>query len=302
MSVFINPLSDFGFKRIFGKEGRSEEFLIDFLNELFHDDPVLSNIVSIKYKNVEKSRNHEDDKAIQYDLYCETNTGHRFIVEMQRQNKRNFRDRVTYYLSRAISDQGLHTKEGESWEFDLIPVVGVFITNFVVPGLEPKLLVHGKFLDPDSGETVLDKVRCTFIQLRQFNKDASECKTGFDKWIYILKNMETLQDIPFKTKKDRIFERLAELGKVAKLNEEERIQYDRDLKWARDYNAEMKYAREMAAEEGRAEGLAEGRAEGREEGRAEEKLMTAKNLKTLGVDLETISKATGLTEEEMNSL
>jgi Uncharacterized conserved protein len=45
-----------------------------------------------------------------------------------------------------------------------------------------------------------------------------------------------------------------------------------------------------------------GRAEGRAEGERDEKLRNAKNLKTLGVDVETISKATGLTKEEIESL
>ena len=41
---------------------------------------------------------------------------------------------------------------------------------------------------------------------------------------------------------------------------------------------------------------------GRAEGERNEKLRGAKNLKALGVDVETISKATGLTKEEIESL
>ena len=53
---------------------------------------------------------------------------------------------------------------------------------------------------------------------------------------------------------------------------------------------------------GREEGVAEGREEGRAEGRAEEKIETARNFKQLGVDLETIAKATGLSVEEIKNL
>ena len=59
-------------------------------------------------------------------------------------------------------------------------------------------------------------------------------------------------------------------------------------------------------EKGRAEGLEKGRAEGlekgRAEGQAEGKKSVARNLKALGLDVHSISSATGLSEEEINNL
>ena len=98
--TYIDLLSDYGFKNTFGKENYSEDFLIDFLNELFSDEPDYKDIVAIKYRNVEKTQNTQRDKSVRYDLICETDRGHRFIVEMQRCNKVNFKDRVTYYVAR----------------------------------------------------------------------------------------------------------------------------------------------------------------------------------------------------------
>lgn len=297
-SKYIDLLSDLGFKKIFGKEGVSEEFLIDFLNELFHDDPELRNIVSIRYKNGEKSPNHVEEKASHYDIFCETDTGHRFIVEMQKQNKLHFRDRVTYYMSRDIVEQGIGARTSGGWNYDLIPVVGVFLTAFFVEGLDKKLVVHGRFVDPSTGKTVLDKMRCVFIQLSAFNKSADECESGFDKWIYVLKNMEKLQDIPFATYKNRIFERVAATSRVATLSEAERMQYDRELKWVRDYNAEMEYARHI----GEQKGIAEGRAEGIAEGRAETSLEIARRMKESGMTVEQIAEFTGLPVEKVKAL
>jgi len=54
--------------------------------------------------------------------------------------------------------------------------------------------------------------------------------------------------------------------------------------------------------EGRAEGLAEGRAEGLAEGRAEGILSTARNLKAMGLSMEDISSATGLSKEDIVKL
>ncbi|MDR1923016.1 MAG: hypothetical protein LBQ66_01480, partial [Planctomycetaceae bacterium] len=59
---------------------------------------------------------------------------------------------------------------------------------------------------------------------------------------------------------------------------------------------------ETARIEGNAKGWTEGEAKGRAEGRAEGKIETARNLKRLGVDNETISKATGLSVLEIDRL
>ena len=110
--------------------------------------------------------------------------------------------------------------------------------------------------------------------------------------------METLQEIPFKTYKDRIFERLGELSRTSNLSDEEREQYDDYLKWARDHNAELRYEREERLKAGRREG----RLEGLKAGRQEEKLTIARNLLSMGMSSQEVSKATGLSESELKSL
>jgi predicted transposase/invertase (TIGR01784 family) len=55
---------------------------------------------------------------------------------------------------------------------------------------------------------------------------------------------------------------------------------------------------ERGLEKGRAEGLEKGRAEGQAEG----KKSVARNLKALGLDVHSISSATGLSEGEINNL
>ena len=54
--------------------------------------------------------------------------------------------------------------------------------------------------------------------------------------------------------------------------------------------------------EGRAEGMAEGRAEGRAEGMSQRSLEIARNLLSLGLPVDQITQATGLTEEEIELL
>ena len=76
---YVNPFTDFGFKKIFGEEA-SKPLLIDFLRSLLPE----TNIVSLTFKDKEKlGKSQEDRKAI-YDIYCEDNNGEKIIVELQK--------------------------------------------------------------------------------------------------------------------------------------------------------------------------------------------------------------------------
>lgn len=123
-------------------------------------------------------------------------------------------------------------------------------------------------------------------------------------WIYIIKNMEKLKEMPF-VDKNPVFRMLAEIGDLRKLTPEERELYDEDIKVMRDLYATQKWEEEqkrMEIEKGRAEGREQGRAEGREQGRAEGKLEIAKNLLAMGIPMDKVVQASGLTEEQISAL
>ncbi|WP_317518654.1 PD-(D/E)XK nuclease family transposase [Segatella hominis] len=122
----------------------------------------------------------------------------------------------------------------------------------------------------------------------------------FDCWIYIIKNMEKLKEMPF-VDKNPVFRMLAEIGDLRKLTPEERELYDEDIKVMRDLYATQKWEEEqkrMEIEKGRAEGREQGRAEGRAEG----KLEIAKNLLAMGIPMDKVVQASGLTEEQISAL
>lgn len=303
MSKFVDPFTDTGFKIIFGKENKSNEILKAFLNDLFEGQPDFDPVEKLHYLNNERSRESLEDRAIIYDIMCETQSGHRFIVEMQKQPQPYFFSRSVYYVSRAIYEQGLRglRKEKDNWNYNLIPVIGVFFCNFHVKELGNQLVQHIRLCDTATNKPAGNLMRYAFIQLPMFRKEEHECLTEFDKWIYILKNMSTMQTMPFTSHRD-IFERLASVSNVATLSPDERQQYDYDIKKSRDYYAEMGYARDTARQEGLAEGRAEGLVKGRAEGRAEEMRRIARNMKQMGIDSKTITSATGLSESELESI
>ena len=100
------------------------------------------------------------------------------------------------------------------------------------------------------------------------------------------------------------------MAEISKLTTEERIRYDAAIQWYRDNAFLLEGAEEVGLqkgmkkglEQGRAEGLEEGRAEGLEEGRLEGLKETARNLKSMGLGIADIQKATGLGEEDILGL
>ena len=305
MGKFINPFTDFGFHRIFGQEVH-KELLIDFLNQLFFGEHYIEDIT---FLNPIQTPETLDDRGIVFDVHCKDSNGNLFVVEMQTGAQPYFHDRGLYYLARAISNQG---QKGKDWKFVLQPVYGVFLLNY-------KMDVNSKFrtdvilADRENGQVFNPKFRQIYIELPRFNKEEDECETDFERWIYVLKHMDTLDRMPFKARK-AIFERLERIGSMANLTPKQRAQYEAEWKMYNDYYNTLDFAvekgmkkgmeegMEKGLQKGLEEGLQKGLQKGKAEGRQEEKHSIALNLKKLGVSIEQIAFATSLSIEEIEKL
>lgn len=285
MARFINPFTDVGFKMIFGQE-INKDLLIDFLNSLLAGE---KEIKDIRFLDKEILGNTIEDRSCIYDIYCTNKDGEQFIVEMQNRRQQNFRERALFYLSQAIVRQG---EQGSSWMFDLKAVYGIFFMNFRLDGID-KLRTDIILADRDTHEQFSDKVRYIFLQLPSFKKGEDECENDFERWMYVLKNMEVLERLPFKARKS-VFMKLEDIVDIAALSKEDRMKYDESIKVFRDNLVTEAFAKN--------EGRAEGRAEGLAEGERNERLRNARNFKNLGVSVDIISQATGLTVDEILSL
>ena len=119
----------------------------------------------------------------------------------------------------------------------------------------------------------------------------------FNCWIYIVKNMNMFEQMPF-SEKYPVFRKLAEIGDLRKLSREELELYDEDIKNMRDIYATRKFDEKRGREKGLAEGLAKGRAEGE----LSNGLKVARNLLAMGMSWTQIIQATGLTEDQLKQL
>ena len=123
LGAFINILTDFGFKFIFGN-GADPIYLISLLNAVFDGEPRIEKIIKI---DKEQPGENIQDRTIIYDVHCLTDKGETIIVEMQNRFQEYYRDRAIYYISKDIISQG---EKGQEWKFSLKPVYGVFLMNF----------------------------------------------------------------------------------------------------------------------------------------------------------------------------
>ena len=286
MGRFINPFTDVGFKLIFGRE-ITKDLLIDFLNSLLEGERTVKDL---HFLDKEKTPRFDKGRTVIYDIFCEDGQGDEFIVEMQNAPQSYFKDRAVYYLSCALAEQG---ERGLDWKFDVKPVYSVFFMNFTFEDAPHKLRTDVVLADRDEKTPFSNKVRMIFIQLPEFHKEELECRTDFERWIYILKHMDTLQRLPFQAQ-NAVFKKLEGIVSLASLSRKERKKYDSAIKAYRDYHNQMDYAREQ--------GIKEGMEKGMEKGMDEERLRNAKEFKRLGVANDIIQQATGLPLKEIEKL
>ena len=119
---YVNPFTDFGFKKIFGDE-QNKEVLIAFLNSLL---PEIHQIKTLEFQKNERLGLYDYERKAIYDLYCENEKGDKFIVELQKSRQTYFKDRALYYATFPIREQA----EKGDWNFKLTAVYCIAILDF----------------------------------------------------------------------------------------------------------------------------------------------------------------------------
>ena len=290
---YISLLTDFGFKRIFGTD-LNKDLLISFLNALFEGSHV---ITDVKYLNTEHLGDiHTERKAI-FDVYCETENGEKFIVEMQNAFQEFFKDRSLFYSTFPIREQGV---KGSDWDFHLNHVYTIALLNFDMhdPAFDRDQLSHTvKLCDTYTHKVFYDKLDFIYVEIAKFDKTVDQLSTTFEKWLYVLKNLSRLDNQP-QSLRDKVFDRLFTQAEIAKFNPRELREYEDSRKAYRD----LKNCLDTAMREGIEKGRTEGRAEGIAEGRAEGIAIAVKAMYSNGMNVDTIAATMNMTTEKVNEI
>jgi predicted transposase/invertase (TIGR01784 family) len=283
---YLNPFTDFGFKKLFGEEA-SKPLLKDFLNSLL---PLDYPIADLNFRNAEQLGTGEDQRKAVYDIYCQDTQGNYFIVEMQKSKQNFFKDRTVFYTTFPIREQA----EKGPWNYELKAVYCVGILDFVFEEdkANPDFL-HEVKLKNRHNKVFYDKYALYFIEMPKFHKIESELASQLENWLYLIKHLEEFPDVPAKFQ-HTILEQAFEIAELAHLTEDERKAYEDSLKHYRDILNIVDTARD--------EGKVEGFIEGKEVGKIEGKIESATKMKADGIPVSKISEYTGLSEEEIADL
>lgn len=291
---YINPFTDFGFKKLFGEE-LNKDLLLDFLNELLKEEQ--GQIKDLTYLKTEHLGLTESDRKAIFDLYCENERGEKFIVELQKSKQNFFKDRTVYYSTFPIREQAKRA----DWNFELKAVYTIAILDFVFDSdkNEPnKFRYDVKLQDIETNKIFYDKLTFIYLEMPKFKKSIDELSTRFEKWLYLIRNLNQLERIP-ESLRERIFEKVFETAEIAKFTPEQILSYEDSLKYYRD----LKNSLDTAREEGEAEGIIKGEqigiVKGEQIGIVKGKLEVARNMLSIGLSLEVIAQALELTEEEL---
>ena len=282
---YVNFYTDFAFKRLFGTEP-NKELLISFLNALLHGR---EEIREITYLNTEHLGTQEYDRRAVFDVYCVNEKGEHFLVEMQKGEQQFFKDRSVYYSTFAIREQA---PRGE-WNYGLKGIYTIGILNFCFNKKDSTYYHEVKLMDTATREVFYDKLTFIYLEMPKFTKTEAELSTMFDKWLYAIRNLPSLLERP-RALYEKVFQRLFEAAEIAKFDRRERYEYEESLKAYRDWFSVMETAELRGEERGHAKGL--------KEGAKQEARNIAIKMRQMGLSVEDIQKATGLSEEEIREL
>lgn len=298
-NTFINPLDDAGFKVLFGpKTGKTN--MLNFLRALL---PELG-ISEIEYLDTEQmGLSPEEGKSV-FDLSVLAGNGSRVIIEMQKTNLRYFNYRSVYYTSHAVQVQagcererqreGLIARHCEPfWNYWFPPVffIGVLVNGMGGPSRNndnAPYVREYRLLETKTGEDMGIELNYLYLCLDRFRKSAEESKDPIDRFMFSLKNISGLEEMPESFGDSREMIELYERSMMANLPTEtiHEIEVHRNMTTKNDILAALAEAREDAREKALAEGKAE----------------VARAMLKENLPVETICRVTGLSEDQVKSL
>jgi predicted transposase/invertase (TIGR01784 family) len=277
--LFINPKTDFAFKKIFGSE-RSHDILISFLNGiLYNGDPIIADLEILNPYQAPRIRGVKDTYL---DVKALLATGQTVIIEMQVLNVEGFEKRILYNAAKAYSIQ-LGT--GDKYAL-LNPVIALTITDFEM--FSEFDAVISRFVLKEK-EFLVDYPSCdlelVFVELPKFKLDLLQISSLTDKWMYFLQHTRELDAIPETMGTVPEIRQAFEVANQANLSRDELDELEHQLIFIQDQRGAIVLATKQ----------------GLEQGTRATQVAIAQNLLAV-MDDAAISKTTGLPIDEVQSL
>jgi len=283
---FLNPRTDFAFKKIFGSE-ESRDILLSFLNAILGLQAPYR-IEEVQILDPYQAPKIQGMKDTYVDVKARDEQGRWYIIEMQVLNVEGFEKRVLYNACKSYANQ---LDAGERYHL-LTDVIAVTITNFIMFKDRPEV-VHAFKLRADDGGLYGEDLQLVFAELPKFGKSEHELRDVLDKWFYFLKHAEDLRVVPPALESEPALRHALQMANRAGLTPEELDAQEKREIFIQDQRGALQKAM--------TQGLEQGRAEGRAEGEVEERLRIARSLLAI-LDDDAIAGTTGLPVETVRQL
>jgi predicted transposase/invertase (TIGR01784 family) len=281
--IFINPKTDYAFKKIFGSS-ESKEILISFLNALIYEGN--STIEDLEIINPNLPSQLADLKDTYLDVTAKLDDGTLVIIQILVLNVQYSGNRVLY---NAATTYAFQLQRGEGYRM-LKPLIALTITDFEMFRNSPNLISRFVYKEVESNLNYPeDAMNLVFIELPKFHKEASQLETLTDKWIYFMKYARILSEVPETIDSVPEIHKAFDLANQARLSREEVEVYERKEQFIHDQQGAIIKAVEEARQAARQERI------------RKETLAIARQLLSQ-LDNATIAQVTGLSVDDVQNL
>ena len=280
----ISPKLDIVFKMIFGEEG-CEKITKDLIQCVLGEK-----IDSVNLSQTPKlTGDYTDDKYSEVDVIAVVNGNTKIDIEMQMNNKSYIIKRLLSYWAKLYNKQ---LKIGDDYSELTRSICIMFVNENIEMLKDLKAFTSWKIIEEKERTTVLtNDFQLCIIELSKAKKYGTNKELA--KWIEFLDNPNGENIRNMKNKDDAIDKAVKRLEEIT-ANEELMAKIEARKKYYLDMNT----AKVVAKKEGYNEGLSKGRTEGRDEEKAE----IAKEMLKSNIDIDTISKITKLSKQEIEKL
>jgi predicted transposase/invertase (TIGR01784 family) len=292
--MFINPKTDFAFKKIFGSKN-STDILISFLNAILYQGQ--ETIASLQILDPYQAPRIKGMKDSYLDIKAILCDGRTVIIEMQVLNILGFEKRVLYNAAKAYSTQ---LNMGDDYSL-LNPIIALTITDFEMFPNSPKIISSYALREKEEFTTYSDDIELVFVELPKFDKALEELETLSDKWIYFLRYANQLDSVPTSMSAEPAIDHAFKVAQQSKLTRKEIEIVEKSQMVLHDNRNAILYAEQVGERRGEKRGEKKGLEKGLEEGGKLAKIEIARQLLDV-LDIETIAQKTGLSLEELQSL
>ena len=289
----FDPKVDYVFKILFGDEN-DKSMLISLLNAILKGKPTIKDLT---LNNTDIPKILKDNKSCKLDILATSDEGIKFNIEMQCKKTKDIINRTVYYASKLFTKD---LKENDDYNNSKVISIWIFgenVTDRTDPINEAYMTLQKT--NNEDYEILTDHLRIIYLELNKYKITKDNINDKLTKWVDFLTNPIDLEKSTFE---DEDIEKARKKLEFISSDDKERASLEAIKEGLFDQYSSFNIGKKEGIEEGLKEGLKEGEKKGKIEGERNKSIEIARNMLKDNVDINIISKYSGLNVEEINKL